>query len=43
MGYFEKYCKSVTPGAGRIIAGLANQSDKLTPACKKVLAAAEKK
>jgi Cysteine rich repeat len=43
MGDFEKYCKSVTPGGGRIIACLAKQSDKLTPACKKVLAAAEKK
>ena len=43
MGDFEKYCKSVTPGGGRIIACLAKQSDKLTPACKKVLTAAEKK
>jgi Cysteine rich repeat len=43
MDDFEKYCKSVTPGGGRIIACLAKQSDKLTPACKKVLAAAEKK
>jgi Cysteine rich repeat len=43
MGDFEKYCKSVTPGGGRIIACLAKESDKLTPACKKVLAAAEKK
>jgi hypothetical protein len=43
MGDYEKYCKSVTPGGGRIIACLAKESDKLTPACKKVLAAAEKK
>jgi hypothetical protein len=43
MGDFEKYYKSVTPGGGRIIACLAKQNDKLTPACKKVLAAAEKK
>jgi hypothetical protein len=43
MGDYEKYCKSVTPGGGRIIACLAKQSDKLTPACKKVLEAAEKK
>jgi hypothetical protein len=28
---------------GRIIACLAKESDKLTPACKKVLEAAEKK
>jgi Cysteine rich repeat len=43
MGDYEKYCKSVAPGGGRIIACLAKESDKLTPACKKVLAAAEKK
>ena len=29
--------------AARIIACLAKESDKITPACKKVLAAAEKK
>ena len=43
MGDYEKYCKGVEPGGGRIIACLAKESDKLTPACKKVLAAAEKK
>ena len=43
MGDYEKYCKSVTPGGGRIIACLAKESDKITPACKKVLEAAEKK
>lgn len=43
MGDYEKYCKGTTPGGGRIIACLAKSSDKLTPACKKVLAAAEKK
>jgi hypothetical protein len=43
MGDYEKFCKSVTPGGGRIIACLAKSSDKLTDACKKVLAAAEKK
>jgi hypothetical protein len=43
MGDYEKYCKGVTPGGGRIIACLAKESDKITPACKKVLEAAEKK
>jgi hypothetical protein len=43
LGDYEKYCKSVTPGGGRIIACLAKESDKITPACKKVLEAAEKK
>jgi Cysteine rich repeat len=43
MGDYEKFCKGVTPGGGRIIACLAKESDKITPACKKVLADAEKK
>ena len=43
MGDYQKYCKGVTPGGGRIIACLAKETDKLTPACKKVLEAAEKK
>ena len=43
MGDYEKYCNGVTPGGGRIIACLAKESDKITPACKKVLTAAEKK
>jgi hypothetical protein len=43
MGDYEKFCKGVTPGGGRIIACLAKESDKITPACKKVLAEAEKK
>jgi len=43
MGDYEKFCKGVEPGGGRIIACLSKSSDKLTPNCKKVLAAAEKK
>jgi hypothetical protein len=42
-GDYEKFCHSTMPGGGRIVACLAKQSDKLTPACKKVLAAVEKK
>lgn len=43
MGDYEKFCKGVAPGGGRIIACLAKEGDKVSPACKKVLAAAEKK
>ena len=43
MGDYEKHRKGVTPGGGRIIACLAKEGDKITPACKKALAAAEKK
>jgi len=42
-GDYEKFCKGTTPGGGRIIACLNKSADKLTPACKKVLADAEKK
>ena len=42
-GDFEKDCKGTMPGGGRIIACLNKSADKLTPACKKVLAEAEKK
>jgi hypothetical protein len=43
MGDYEKFCKGVAPGGGRIIACLSKSSDKLAPECKKVLTAAEKK
>ena len=43
MGDYEKFCKGVTPGGGRIIACLNKEADKITPACKKVLADAQKK
>jgi hypothetical protein len=35
--------KTLRPGGGRIIACLSKSNDKLTPACKKVLADAKKK
>lgn len=43
MGDYQKYCKGTAPGGGRIIACLAKSSDKLTPACQKVLAEAQSK
>jgi hypothetical protein len=43
QGDFDKYCKGIVPGGGRIIACLNKSSDKLTPACKTALTAAEKK
>lgn len=43
MGDYEKFCKGVAPGGGRVIACLSKSSDKLTSECKKVLTAAEKK
>jgi hypothetical protein len=36
-GDYEKYCSSVTPGGGRIIACLNKQRDTLSDACRKVL------
>jgi hypothetical protein len=42
-GDYGKFCKGTTPGGGRIIACLAAHNDQLTPACQKVLAAAQKK
>jgi hypothetical protein len=36
---FEKYCKGVEPGGGRVMECLAKQLDKLTPQCKQVIQA----
>ncbi|HEX3884793.1 MAG TPA: hypothetical protein VHW66_19220 [Stellaceae bacterium] len=43
QGDYDKFCKGTFPGGGRIIACLAKQNDKLTDACKKVVAAASPK
>jgi len=43
MGDYEKYCKDVIPGGGRIIACFAKQGDKITQACRKVVADVQKK
>ena len=41
MGDYEKFCKGTVPGGGR--SSLASpRNDKLTPACKKVLAEARR-
>lgn len=40
---FEKYCSGVMPGGGRILACLSRETANLTDACRKALAAAEKK
>ena len=42
-GDYEKFCSGTMPGGGRIIACLNKAGDQLSPACKKVLLAAEKK
>ncbi len=34
---FEKYCKGVEPGGGRVMECLAKQLDKLSPQCKQVI------
>lgn len=36
---YNKYCKGVKPGGGRIIACLNKKGDKISEACRKVLAA----
>ena len=39
QGDYGKYCKGVAPGAGRIIACLNKQGDKVSEVCRRVLAA----
>ena len=38
QGDYGRFCKGVAPGGGRIIACLNKQGDKVSEACRKVLA-----
>jgi len=42
QGDYDKFCKGTVPGEGRIIACLSKQNNKLSDACKKVVAAQKK-
>jgi len=42
MGDFQKLCAGTKPGGGRVLACLAQQKDKLTPACRQVVDAHSK-
>jgi hypothetical protein len=42
-GDYDKFCKGTIPAGGRIIACLSKHNDKLKDACKRVVAAAQKK
>lgn len=37
MADYEKYCRSVMPGGGRIIACLKKEREKLSEGCRKVV------
>jgi len=39
---YSSFCKGTMPGGGRVLACLAKNHDKLSAACKKVVAAAKK-
>ena len=41
-GDYDKFCKGVMPGGGRIVACLNKERDKLADACKKVVDAQKK-
>ncbi|HWK94393.1 MAG TPA: cysteine rich repeat-containing protein [Pseudolabrys sp.] len=39
---YNSFCKGTMPGGGRVLACLAKNTDKLSAACKKVVAEAKK-
>lgn len=39
---YNAFCKGTMPGGGRVLACLAKNNDKLSAACKKVVAEAKK-
>jgi len=41
-GDYDQFCKGTMPGGGRVLACLAKNTDKLSAACKKVVADAKK-
>lgn len=41
-GDYDQFCKGTMPGGGRVLACLSKNSDKLSAACKKVVADAKK-
>ncbi|MBS0245293.1 MAG: hypothetical protein JSR61_01635 [Proteobacteria bacterium] len=41
-GDYETFCKGTLPGGGRVLACLSKNNDKLSAACKKVVADAKK-
>ncbi len=41
-GDYDQFCKGTMPGGGRVLACLSKNNDKLSAACKKVVAEAKR-
>lgn len=41
-GDYDTFCRGTMPGGGRVLACLSKNNDKLSAACKKVVAEAKK-
>lgn len=41
-GDYDQFCKGTMPGGGRVLACLSKNNDRLSAACKKVVAEAKK-